>query len=70
MVGNFSVVFSTDCSKDVGRYLFVLCGALLLPKAGCPSCFVMFLVLLLCLSGPVWHCVHHFGEEETGCFTL
>ena len=32
------------------------------------SCFVLFVVLMLCLVGPVWHCDKLIGKEGAGCF--
>ena len=32
-------------------------------------CFVLFVVLLLCLVSPVWNCNHLFGEGA-GCFVF
>ena len=33
-----------------------------------PSCFGLFVVLLLCLLDPVLHCDHHSEEEWFGYF--
>ena len=34
------------------------------------SCFVVFVVLLLCLVDPVTHCDHFAEDEGTGCFAF
>ena len=34
---------------------------------GAFSCFILFVVLMLCLVDSVWHCNHLVGEEGAGC---
>ena len=50
--------------------LVVICGTLWLLAAGSFSCFVRFVVLLLCFLGPIWHCDDLVGEERAGCVAL
>ena len=48
--------------------MVVLCVALWLLTAGLFSCYVPFVVLLLCLVDSVWHYDHPIGEEGPGYF--
>ena len=34
------------------------------------SCFVMFIILLLRLKGPLWFCNHLVEEERLGLFAF
>ena len=66
---SLAVGFTTDRFKAAVLVLFVPRVALWLFTA-CffPSCFDLFVVLLLCLLDPVLHCDHHFEEEWFGYF--
>ena len=57
-------------SKTVVLVLFVICVALWLFAAEIYffmfSCFALFIVLMVCVVGPVKQCVHLVGDGEAG----
>ena len=49
-------------SMYLNRCVFIMrCGAF--------SCFVQFVVFLLCFVDPVYHCDHLVAEQGAGCFS-